>query len=280
MATTHVAFSQGFVADFESGSIDTTAFTIINADSLIPALPKDSAWAADAWIAQTSSTFDGYAALSISWYADANGNDVGPADDWLVLPQLTIDSAAVLRFDAKSATSSGNFPDDYWVLITTGEPTVEGFQNDGTILLQVDDEASASFTAHEIDLAAYAGQAVYIAFRNVTNIDGYGLWIDNIFVGDPNATAIRVDAPYFDLSLAPNPGTGHSRLHYTLAEVAEVHVQVRDLTGRVVADRRAGRQPQGVHSLDLTSEGLTPGVYLVTIAAADRTATLHWSVLH
>lgn len=261
--------AQGFFDNFETGTLDA-GYTLINGDSLTPALEDDAAWADTAWIVTTSSAFTGFAALSISWYSDAGGNDVGPANDWLILPKLTLDANAVLKFDAKSATSSGDFPDDYWVLINAGEPTQQDFEDNGAILLQVDDEAHSDFTTRVIDLGAYAGQEVYLAFRNVTNLDGYGLWLDNIFVGDTTTTSLDVGQHFFGLQLRPNPAAGHSLLHYQLDRPAEVSITIRDFQGREVAHLPRQAQAQGPQVAPLPIGQLSPGVYLVSLRAGAR----------
>jgi len=184
--------------DFESGEFPADWFEI-NVDGLSPALDDDASWADTAWIVGASSTFTGYAIISISWYQDDNGNDVGPADDWLITPKVNILSGTTLNFDAKSATSSGDFPDDYWVLINTGEPTKESFEADGEVLLMVDDEDYEDFRNVEIDLSSYEGQDVHIAFRNVTNTDGYGLWLDQISISATDVSTQEIDASYFQL---------------------------------------------------------------------------------
>lgn len=277
MASVSMGHAQSFFEDFETGIMDSS-FVLINGDSLIPADVDDAAWADTAWIVTSSSVFTGFAALSISWYADAGGNDVGPCNDWLILPKMIIDTGAVLRFDAKSATSSGSFPDDYWVLLNPGSPTIESFADSGTILLQIDDEESANFMSHEVDLADYAGQEVYIAFRNVTNIDGYGLWIDNIFVGKSTSTAIDADNAHFNLQLFPNPSQNESRLSFSLESAGEVEIQVKDLTGRTALTLQKAYAPQGNQEVLLPASQLAKGVYVVTIRNGNKVGALRWVI--
>lgn len=265
------SFAQNFFDDFETGVL-SDAYTIINGDGLIPADPGDIGWADTAWIVTTSSTFDGYGVLSISWYEDENGNEVGPANDWLILPKLTLGPDAKLTFDVKSATSSGDYPDDYWVLINTGDPTIESFENDGEILLQITDEVSFEFRTEEIDLSDYAGQEVHIAFVNVTNTLGYGLWLDNIGVSSTTATS-EVRPDFFNLSVAPNPAGNFARLRYDLPQADNVEILIRDVFGRTVASVQQDQQPTGLHDLGLPIENLNPGTYLVTLRTAEKVAT-------
>ncbi len=270
----NISQAQNFSEDFEAGEMPA-GFTLFNVDGLIPALEDDISWQDTAWIVLGSTLFEGSAALSISWYWDENENDVGPADDWLILPKLTIDDNAVLRFDARSATSTGDFPDDYWVLINTADATPESFESDGAILLQIDDEESMNFRTEEIDLADYAGQEVYIAFRNVTNGDGYGLWIDNIFVGDPNATSTEnVEPAYFKASLQPNPAHLESILQYTLNQTSRVQINVFNALGQQVSTQQLGQQIAGEHQFSLPVNNLQSGTYTVQFRAEDKVSSL------
>ena len=263
--------AQGFTEDFESGVIPED-FVLINGDGLIPALEDDVSWADTAWIASGSSTFEGSAALSISWYWDENENDVGPCDDWMILPKMVISENAAMTFDAKSATSTGDFPDDYWVLVNTGDPTIESFENDGEILLQIDDEESLNFSTRTIDLSNYAGQEVHIAFRNVTNTDGYGLWIDNISVGGSVATE-TVASDYFAFEITPNPTSETANITYNLPISTEVTITVNDLLGRTIGVWTQGKQPTGNNSFSLPVTAWTAGTYLVSVRTEDKVAT-------
>lgn len=265
------SYAQSFFDDFETGVL-SDQYVWINGDGLIPADVEDQAWADTAWIVTTSSTFDGYAALSISWYEDANGNEVGPADDWLILPKLLIGPGAQLTFDVKSATSSGNFPDDYWVLINGGDPTIESFESDGEILLQITDEQSGTFRTETIDLANYTGQEMHIAFRNVTNTNGYGLWLDNISVSGASSVQ-TAPTDFFSMKISPNPVSAYARLQYSLPKASDVEISVQDVFGRTLATVRKGAQAANRYEVGLPIEGLGNGTYLVSLRTGEQVAT-------
>jgi hypothetical protein len=271
LSSQHFLSAQNFSEDFESGFIPET-FTLINQDGLTPALADEVSWADTAWIASQSASFDGFAALSISWYEDADGNEVGPCQDWLILPQLTIEEGAVFQFDVKSATTSGNYPDDYWVLINTGDPTAESFESDGTVLLMVDDEVSDDFRNVSIDLTDYNGQTVYLAILNVTNTGGYGLWVDNVFVGTPNST--EDTTPFVThMNVLPNPSTVIANLQYELKEKADVRIMVRDIQGKVVGDWQQGVQSVGQYRFEVPTSNMAEGIYNLTLYAGNQIMT-------
>jgi hypothetical protein len=260
--------------DFEDGQMPA-GFTLINGDMLTPALEDDAVFADSAWIVTTSSVFEGFAALSISWYEDAQGNEVGPCDDWLILPKIMLGNDAVLNFKARSATSSGNFRDDYMVLINPDEPTIESFVEEGAILWQEEGVIHTAFQERTVDLSEYAGQTVYLAFRNITNTNGYGLWIDDIEVvnGSLPTSTLRVDPAAFRLALAPNPAAGSTNLSYTLEEASRVELSISDLLGRTWLNLPQGWQGAGQYNLPLDLQKLAAGAYVLQIRTEQHIAS-------
>ena len=272
---------QTITYDFEDGLMPSD-FTLYNVDMLTPADEGDIGWRDTAWIVTTSSTFEGFAALSISWYEDENGTEVGPADDWMILPKLVLGAGAELSFQVKSATSSGDYPDDYWVLINTGEATVESFENNGEVLWTEEAVTNNGFQDRTLDLSAYAGQAVHLAFRNVTNTNGYGLWIDNISVSNVITTATReVDTEAFKMVLTPNPvSLSALQLSYTLEEATEVELLIQDMMGRTLSILPQGQQPAGNNTAWIDVNQLANGTYILTIRSDKKIGTAKMIVRH
>jgi hypothetical protein len=106
-------------------------------------------------------------AFSTSWY-----NPAGTANDFMWTPLIgPLPANCILSWDAKAYDAM--YPDGYEVRIMTTAPTggtgVLGNQiSASTVVFSIAAEASA-WTSHTVSLAAYAGQAVYIGFRNNTN---------------------------------------------------------------------------------------------------------------
>ncbi|MDR0667100.1 MAG: choice-of-anchor J domain-containing protein, partial [Prevotellaceae bacterium] len=98
-------------------------------------------------------------------------------DRWWITP--AIDLSIDARLTWRAGSNAFNFREDYEVRIstTTNTPGVAAFN---TVLLSVTAE-EPEWTNHEVDLAAYAGQTVYIAFRHIS-LDKDILWIDDIRV--------------------------------------------------------------------------------------------------
>ncbi len=255
--------------DFEDGQMPE-GFTLINRDMLEPANEEDAVFADSAWIVIESGLLESFAALSLSWYV----GDAGPADDWMILPKITVTENSMLSWRAISTTFSGDFPDSYQVLVNTDAPTFESFEENGAILATFDPEEWETPQMREGSLEDFAGQSIYIAFRNIT-VSGDALLIDDITVTDAVITSTaEVDNSAFEFNLAPNPAdaTG-ANLQYTLEEAAEVAINVRDLSGRTVQDMRQGRQAAGQHNTTLDTSALPAGVYTVSVRTAAKVGT-------
>lgn len=173
-----------------------TGWTTYDEDGLIPnsnvAPLFDKAWKVI--------NFQGWpspAAASTSAYTPA-----GQSDDWMVTPQITVpNTSPFLLFEAAAYTSSA--PDDYEVLISTTGNTPADFST----VIHSETTPPSSYIPVAVDLSAYAGQQVYIAFHNIANNE-FILMIDNISVsslaaGDVALTAVEL-VPYSATSVNNN----------------------------------------------------------------------------
>ncbi len=87
--------------------------------------------------------------------------------------------------------------------------------------------------------------------------------------GDDDAARLGLDAD--GLSLAqnrPNPFHGRTTISFSLPEEASVDLSVYDVAGRRVLTLVDGTQPAGVHSVEMDSRILNPGVYFYRLVAA------------
>ncbi|TXB65580.1 T9SS-dependent choice-of-anchor J family protein [Phaeodactylibacter luteus] len=257
------------VYDFEDGLMPES-FTLINRDMLVPNSPEDAGFADTAWMVIESGLLESFAALSLSWYVD----DAGPADDWMILPKITVAEGSTLSWTAISTTSSGNFPDSYQVLINAGEPTFESFEANGAILLTVDPEESESPQMRDISLADYAGQDVHIAFRNITP-SGDALLIDDITITEGILSSTPALAPdHFQLQVQPNPVQGQAIIQYTLEHSSPAQLIVRNINGQQVMQANLGQQGAGQQHVYWDTAGLAAGLYTITVQTAEAVGTI------
>lgn len=155
-----------------------------NVDNRVPA--PQVAYVNEAWERREDFNFNvaDSCAFSTSWYSP-----VGPADDWMWTPVINaLPANAVLSWNAVAYDPL--YPDGYEVRIMTqtsspGGPTggtgVMGNQvTNSTQIFSIANEASA-WTPHTVSLSAYAGENVWIAWRNNSN-NQFLLLIDDIKV--------------------------------------------------------------------------------------------------
>lgn len=269
LATVPTTAQETIVYDFEDG-VMPESFILINRDMLVPNQPDDIGFADTAWMVIESGLLESFGALSISWYVD----DAGPADDWMILPKITVTENSTLSWTAISTTSSGNFPDSYQVLINAEEPTFESFESDGAILATYDPEEWEAPQMREASLADYAGQSVHIAFRNITP-SGDALLIDDITITEGEISSVaKIDNAAFKFNLAPNPATeAGTMLQYTLEQAADVVIAIQDMSGRQVQELRQGRLVAGRHNVQLQTTELPAGIYAVSVRTAGKVGT-------
>ncbi|MDP5169095.1 MAG: choice-of-anchor J domain-containing protein [Bacteroidia bacterium] len=113
--------------------------------------------------------------ISPSWYE----NNAGPSDDYLVLPLTTLPANPCLSWYAYSQDKF--FPEDYEIRVSTTTPDAQGFLANPAVISVVSE--GDEFTFRSTSLAQYAGQTVYVAFRQTTQ-DGFILAIDDIRIAD------------------------------------------------------------------------------------------------
>ena len=176
-----------FSEDF-SGSTPLSTWTLFNVDNRTPATNVGAV--NNAWV--VLSVGGQPAALSTSWYSPA-----GAADDYMLTPAITLTSNNYLFFDAQALDPA--YPDGYEVRLSTTTATVAALT---TVLLTVPSE-SATWNSRSIDLSAYAGQTVHLAWRNNSN-DQYLLAVDNIEIKE----VILNDAGIQDVTVANSYTTG------------------------------------------------------------------------
>jgi hypothetical protein len=109
----------------------------------------------NAWVSRipTGST-DGFM-VSTSWYTTAD-----TSNDWLISPAVTPTTGSWLLFDA--VTPDANFPDGYQVKISNS-PSPSSFTAAPVLTVAAEGQ---SWTTRAINLSAYVGQTIYIAFVN------------------------------------------------------------------------------------------------------------------
>jgi hypothetical protein len=201
-------------------------------------------------------------AFSTSFYAP-----VGQADDWMWSPPIGVPAGAVLRWRAKAYDVS--FRDGYEVRVMTstqGPPTggagaIGNQVANSTVLFTTAAEAT-TWTAREVSLSAFAGQSVYIGFRNNTN-DRFIVVIDDVEVA-VSGPDLRATDP-----VAPGPW---ARIPAGLASAYALGVGVRNAGSVAIGSASVTATPLRDGVVSGTTLNSTP----VGAIAIGGTATATW----
>ncbi len=116
----------------------------------------------DSWIIYREQGTDNYCAASSSRHKSVSGQDPVAADDWLILPRVFVRGG-----DARMTWRSRSFNDattrlsSYDIMVSETEGVF-----DGKPVMSVSKETDMEWVEHSLDLGAYAGKKIYIAFVN------------------------------------------------------------------------------------------------------------------
>lgn len=172
------------VCDFSNGL--PADFGVYDLDGNTPSADARSIGFAQGigWIAYEESEGN-KAACSVSWYSPA-----GQSDDWLITPAVTVATDGyVLRW--RSRASDVEYADGYSVYVSAEGSTPECFSAAPVFSVEAE---SGEWTLHSVDLSAYGGQDIWVAFVN----DSYNcnrLYVDDLYIGVDYITDFTLDLP-------------------------------------------------------------------------------------
>lgn len=150
-----------------------------NVDGRTPASAVN--YVTNAWIVRED--FGGNAAecaaFSTSWYSPA-----GAADDWMWSPAVAVPASGA-SLGWRALAYDPDYRDGYEVRIKTGAAPTQANQTTSDVVYTNAGEESV-WTQRTLDLAAYAGQSVYVGFRNNSN-DKFLLVVDDVRVSGSDA---------------------------------------------------------------------------------------------
>ncbi|WP_264521295.1 T9SS-dependent choice-of-anchor J family protein [Flavobacterium sp. N1994] len=148
-------------------------WTLYNVDGLTP--NAGVSFVNNAWIS-TAQEFDNNVAMSTSWYTPA-----GDSNDWLVSPSIVLPAGTnTLYWDGLAFDPT--YPDSYKVYVSTAGNAVTDFTLEE---IDINPESATGWVRHSIDLSAYSGQTIYLAFQNYSS-DMFLLALDNISIVNNN----------------------------------------------------------------------------------------------
>lgn len=185
-------------------------------------------------------------------------NQVGvlTPDNWMITPQIQVPAEGATLNWYVGGVDASYFSEHYTVLVSTTGTNTTDFTNmvfDGNV-------ANVNFTLKSLDISAFAGQNIYIAFRHCNSSDIYWMLVDDIEViaGQHAGISNVTDAT---VQLYPNPTS--NVLNINAEGVQEV--SVIDINGRTVMTEK------NVNTVNLSD--LANGVYYVRVITNNGVAT-------
>ncbi|ALO16844.1 hypothetical protein L21SP5_03230 [Salinivirga cyanobacteriivorans] len=195
---------------------------------------------------EDSQTWDGYASAGYTDTYSASIQAYAAHDDYLVMPQLTVEEGMTIEFVTKSHNTS--WLEDMEVIASKDVDTAGAFN------IQLGDYQNipGTWTTYEIDLTANAnisaGDNIYVAFRCYSN-NAYYIYLDDVVVATPLSNDLSVSALSF------NPATVLEGDNTEITATIE-NTGLNDQTG-VVADFKVDGASIGTQSFDVTSGAST-----------------------
>ncbi len=219
------------------------------------------------WQKKTFTGHGGEGDLCIS-SASYDGAALHP-DNWLVTPAINLSTNANLSFwiNAQDASYAG---EHYGVYISTTGTDVADF----TMLYEETMDANGgprvqgAWKQKVVDLSAYTGQNVHIAFRHFNCTDMFWLNLDDIYVGE--GTGInKVDEN--TISVYPNPANNVINVNAT-SNIS--NVEVYTIAGQKVGDFTAN----GTQTV-ISTANLSNGMYMMRINTENGVINKKFSVV-
>lgn len=175
--------------------------------------------------------------------------------NYLITPAFTPQNGSTLSFYCMSFNGT-SYPDALAVMLSTGGVSEGDFT---TTLLPLAEITESEMTERTIDLSAYAGQNVRIAFVHESE-DMFGLLLDEVTV---TGTVGIEENNAAQVSIFPNPATSVLNVN---AEGYNT-VEIVNLLGQVVYSANAESNMQ------INVKDLTNGAYFVRMNGANGTTT-------
>ncbi|MDE5793488.1 MAG: choice-of-anchor J domain-containing protein [Muribaculaceae bacterium] len=137
------------------------------------------------WVCFWIEDEDNYVACSTSWY-----KPTGKSDDWMILHPISVEQGATLKWRAMASDSKNR--DGYAIYVSSEGSDIQKFDIENPLFVIAEEETE--WVSHSIDLSAFVGKEIWIAFVN--NSDNKSrLFIDDIYAGTPLQLDIQFDMP-------------------------------------------------------------------------------------
>lgn len=210
-------------------------------------------------------------AASASWL----GGAVLTPDNYLITPALNLPAASSYTLNWYAAAQDPDWTNEnYSVMVSTTNTQPASFTTVFTEVLQ-----SAVYELRTVNLNAYAGQNIYIAFRHHDVTDMFYMKIDAIELlrgtsNDPTPVAKKTALK----GNYPNPFNPETSIAFDLAQDANVAIEIFNVKGQKVRTLINDRLNAGSHSIvwngtDDNGKNVSSGIYFFNMKSGKYTST-------
>lgn len=201
---------------------------------------------ANSWIRTSNVSYSAPYSMAVVYE-----NVTGLAQDWLVTPQIDLSSATAprLNFYARQSYTT-DYGSVYKVLVSTTSQTDVATFTEVQSWTETELGGTDEFVSKVVDLSAYAGQNIYVAFM-MENDDGDNFIVDNVWVVD----LVEKDARMESVNLPNATAEAQLEIKGTFSNVGQTEINTIDVNwqvdeGAVNTETISGLNVSGFESYD------------------------------
>ena len=190
--------------------------------------------------------------LSMSY--DNDSGDVLYPDNWLISSLIQLPSEGGLDLSWFDAALDGDYPaDHYSVYIASGNSIATFLATDAVVSYTL---STDEWTKRTVNLDAYAGQDVYVAFRHHDCYDEFIMMIDDIAIMEAGMPTVSLHGP-----------------NTVIAGNAATFTATCDVNNATLQWTLEGATPSTATGNSVVATWPEPGTYTITVAATNEVGT-------
>jgi hypothetical protein len=216
----------------------------------------------------------GLKSCGVSWYMGfdtAQGYHI--AAGWLVTKKIAnIETTDMLKFWATGGSAS--YGDSIQVWLNFIDSTPANFTNKIASIYWPNGSVYGTWTQYQYSLSGFAGLPAYIGFLYNTdqtaNNNGFAVYLDDVFVGNPNAInqlGTGVPTKYALGQNYPNPFNPVTTIKFDLPKTSNVKMTIFNTLGQVVSVVLNETKAAGFYEVKYDASKLSSGTYFYRIEA-------------
>lgn len=211
---------------------------------------------------------------------------LGQASNWLEMGPIPVPATGgTLKW--RHNMPDGQYRDGYEVLVNTSGINFTDFTNPAIFTVADMSPSTAGdtvntpynvFAQRSVDVSAFAGQDIYIAFHHNAN-DMFILYLTDIMMIEGPA-GLEENQPISFNTVMPNPANENATISYNLQNAGDVVFTMYNVNGQIVRNENLIGQNAGLNRLTVNTADLAAGVYYFTMTSNGFSKTMKMVVNH